>query len=322
MFTHMKQISNLASFMHIAIGDRKSFCKRAHLRKMAGIALDEYELLGDPRYRSYISSIDKALKNFEYTSEWADLISALGKLNKAISGTVGTVKTIRKMRSGDLFLEVSSSNQATILAKLQKLAHLDVTVSPHGSLKFSRGVISPADLLNVSSEEILENLQDRKVCGVRRITIRRNGQVLNTKHLILTFSMPDLPQYVKASYLRCPVREYIPNPLRCFYCQRYGHSKNVCRGQPTCSRCGEAGHDSNDRNKKEHCVNCKGEHPAYSRTCPSWKQEKEITTVKIKNKISYPEAQRVVSSRTPISGISYANVAKKKLSGLFYASHR
>jgi hypothetical protein len=30
----------------------------------------------------YVSAVDKALKNFEYTSEWADLISALGKLNK------------------------------------------------------------------------------------------------------------------------------------------------------------------------------------------------------------------------------------------------
>lgn len=49
---------------------------------MSGILLDEYELLGDARYRSYISAVDKALKNFEYTSEWADLISALGKLNK------------------------------------------------------------------------------------------------------------------------------------------------------------------------------------------------------------------------------------------------
>lgn len=51
---------------------------------MSGILLDEYELLGDARYRSYISAVDKALKNFEYTSEWADLISALGKLNKVI----------------------------------------------------------------------------------------------------------------------------------------------------------------------------------------------------------------------------------------------
>ncbi|GFX38934.1 uncharacterized protein TNCV_747131 [Trichonephila clavipes] len=113
------------------------------------------------------------------------------------------------------------------------------------------------------------------------------------------------------AYFRCPVREYIPNPLRCFNCQRYGHSKNVCLGQSTCPRCGEVGHDSNDYSKKERCVNCKGEHPACSRACPTWRQEKEITTVKIKNKISNPQARRVVSSRTPVPGVSYANVAKK-----------
>ncbi|GFW06934.1 uncharacterized protein TNCV_1539131 [Trichonephila clavipes] len=106
------------------------------------------------------------------------------------------------MRSGDLFLEVSSSNQATALIKLQKLAHLDVTtVAPHSTLNFSRGVISPADFLNVSTEEIKENMKAQKVCDVRRITIRRDGQVLNTKHLILTFSTPDLPQTVKMAYI-------------------------------------------------------------------------------------------------------------------------
>ncbi|XP_042903309.1 protein DOP1A isoform X2 [Parasteatoda tepidariorum] len=55
---------------------------------MSGIALEEYELLGDSRYRSYISAVDKALKSFEYTSEWADLISALAKLNKVLLSNV------------------------------------------------------------------------------------------------------------------------------------------------------------------------------------------------------------------------------------------
>lgn len=50
----------------------------------SGIAL-EFELMKQQKYRVYISNIDKALKNFEYSSEWADLISALGKLNKVIS---------------------------------------------------------------------------------------------------------------------------------------------------------------------------------------------------------------------------------------------
>ncbi|GFY31938.1 uncharacterized protein TNCV_2620751 [Trichonephila clavipes] len=235
-------------------------------------------------------------------------------IEKAITGSIGEVKSIRKMRSGDLFLEVSSSNQATALIKLRKLAHLDLTVAPHSTLNFSRGVISPADFLNVSTEEIKENMKAQKVCDVRRITIRRDGQVLNTKHLILTFSTPDLPQTVKMAYIRCPVRPYIPNPLRCFQCQRYGHSKNVCRGQPTCPRCGESGHDSVDCTKKEQCLNCKGDHPAYSRSCPTWIIEKEITSVKIKEKISYPEARRVVLSRTPVSGKSYASATRKSTS--------
>ncbi|GFV21111.1 uncharacterized protein TNCV_4267441 [Trichonephila clavipes] len=144
-------------------------------------------------------------------------------------------------------------------------------------------------------------MKAQKVCDVRRITIRRDGQVLNTKHLILTFSTPDLPQTVKMAYIRCPVRPYIPNPLRCFQFQRYGHSKNVCRGKLTCPRCGESGHDSADCTKKEQCLNCKGDHPAYSRSCPTWIIDKEITSVKIKEKISYPEARRVVLSRTPVS---------------------
>lgn len=44
--------------------------------------MEEYDLMKQAKYRGYMSNIDKALKNFEYTSEWADLIPALGKLNK------------------------------------------------------------------------------------------------------------------------------------------------------------------------------------------------------------------------------------------------
>ncbi|GFX46056.1 putative RNA-directed DNA polymerase from transposon X-element [Trichonephila clavipes] len=99
---------------------------------------------------------------------------------------------------------VASAKQSSALRTLRKMAHIDITVVPHNTLNYSRGVISAADLLNVSTEEIKENMVDQMVCEVRRITIRRDGQVLNTKHLILTFSTPELPQSVKAAYLHCP----------------------------------------------------------------------------------------------------------------------
>ena len=50
--------------------------------KMSMLTVEECELLTDSKYRSYITQVEKALRSFEYTSEWADLISALGKLNK------------------------------------------------------------------------------------------------------------------------------------------------------------------------------------------------------------------------------------------------
>lgn len=49
---------------------------------------EESELQNDYRYRSYASVIEKALRNFESSSEWADLISSLGKLNKALQSNL------------------------------------------------------------------------------------------------------------------------------------------------------------------------------------------------------------------------------------------
>uniref|UniRef100_A0A0P6J8V2 Protein dopey-2 n=1 Tax=Heterocephalus glaber TaxID=10181 RepID=A0A0P6J8V2_HETGA len=49
---------------------------------------EEQELLNDYRYKSYSSGIEKALRNFESSSEWADLISSLGKLNKALQSNL------------------------------------------------------------------------------------------------------------------------------------------------------------------------------------------------------------------------------------------
>ncbi|GFW74641.1 putative RNA-directed DNA polymerase from transposon X-element [Trichonephila clavipes] len=66
------------------------------------------------------------------------------------------------MRSGDLFLEVSSSKQATILLNLHKLAHLDVTVVAYGNLNFSRRVISPADFPNVPPKRYWRICEPRK----------------------------------------------------------------------------------------------------------------------------------------------------------------
>ena len=71
------------------------------------------------------------------------------------------------------------------------------------------------------------------------------------------------------------------------------------------------GQDSLDCNEKYSCVNCKGDHPSYSRNCQKWIKEKEIQTIRTKQNITYPEAKKIVESRTPTIGISYAAIASK-----------
>ncbi|GFT16242.1 probable RNA-directed DNA polymerase from transposon X-element [Trichonephila clavipes] len=118
---------------------------------------------------------------------------------------------------------------------------------------------------------------------------------------------PTLPQTIKAGYLNCKIRPYIPNPLRCFKCQRFGHSQTACRGQLTCSRCASVGHASSDCTLEQKCVNCSQPHSADSKLCPKWKIEKEIQTIKTNRNISYIEARKFL---TPQPSQTYAQVAK------------
>ncbi|GBN88415.1 hypothetical protein AVEN_170573-1 [Araneus ventricosus] len=178
-------------------------------------------------------------------------------VEKAITATVGDVKSTKKLRSGDLLVEVQSRKQSEQIVKLKTFSNIPVTVSQHASLNSSKGVVTCGELLNVTTEEILKELQSQGVSHVRRISIRRDGQLLNTKHLILTFDSAKLPEHIKAGYMRLSVRTYIPNPLRCFKCQRFGHSKTSCRGTLTCARCAEVGHESTDCTRAEKCVNSK-----------------------------------------------------------------
>ncbi|GFT85266.1 uncharacterized protein TNCV_497181 [Trichonephila clavipes] len=100
---------------------------------------------------------------------------------------------------------------------------------------------------------------------------------------------------------------HIPNPLRCFKCQRFGHSQTSCRGQLTCSRCASVGHASTDCSLEPKCVNCLQPHPSDSKICPKWKIEKQIQEIKTTKNISYPEARKLI---VPQLSQTYAQAAK------------
>ncbi|GFV29850.1 hypothetical protein TNCV_2083151 [Trichonephila clavipes] len=75
-----------------------------------------------------------------------------------------------------------------------------------------RGVLFPEpDLLTTSNLKSLKDFQIRCDSGQKNYN-KKNTTVFPTKHLILTFNSPNLPTSIKAGYLNCKIRPYIPNP--------------------------------------------------------------------------------------------------------------
>lgn len=91
-------------------------------------------------------------------------------------------------------------------------------------------MISESDILHVMEVEIVDNTKEQNFIEAKRIQIyRRDEQIpsneLPTKDIILLFNAPNLPKSTKAGYLSCSVQPYIRNPVRCFRCQRFVHSR-------------------------------------------------------------------------------------------------
>lgn len=74
MNTNNNSNNNINQLITNASGDRLAFYDFS----------DQELMSSDNKYKQYALAIDKALKSFEYTSEWADLVNALGKLNRVI----------------------------------------------------------------------------------------------------------------------------------------------------------------------------------------------------------------------------------------------
>ena len=235
-------------------------------------------------------------------------------VEKSILGRYGTVKQVKKLKDGSLLIEVEKSIQAQLILDTQTF--LDIEVDAHHSLNTSKGVIRDhhQDLKDMTDEDIRKELSTQGVLKVNRFILKKDGKEIKTNTLFLTFDFPKPPEKIKIGYYIANVQPYIPNPLRCFQCQKFGHSKRWCKNKPACWKCGCEGHDGSEcTSETTCCLNCKGDHYASSKSCPVWIQEKEIQRVKTVRCLSYGDARRIVippSSSSSPAAASYASAVK------------
>ena len=154
-----------------------------------------------------------------------------------------------------------------------------------------------------TEENILEYLKPQGVTHVNRFTIRKNHEIVNTNTLLLTFNSVVTPKTLKIFYQLIQVEMYVPNPLRCFNCQKFGHHENNCPADlgSVCEKCGTGNHDhlASQCRKPAKCVNCGENHMSRSSDCDVWKKEKEVMKIKVTQRLTYPEARKIYDQQKP-----------------------
>lgn len=83
---------------------------------------------------------------------------------------------------------------------------------------------------------------------------------------IIIFNTPQIPTSIRIGYEINKVEQSIPNPLRCYKSQKFGHHEDVWRGVHICKRCGgrSPDHNQNKCSKNHNCAKCKQDHPTYA----------------------------------------------------------
>ena len=218
-------------------------------------------------------------------------------IQKVISSNIAP-KTVKTLKNKTLLVEVEKEKHANFLLGMNTFHNLQIRAYPHKNLNTSKGVVRSKDLSVCTIEEIKKELNNQGIIDVRRISIKKENQTILTNTYIMQFDRPTIPKEIKIGYNIEKVEPFIPNPLRCFKCQKFGHHEDACNGRAVCGRCGrrDPDHTANECRLDCRCANCGEDHPAYARACKTWKKEKEIMAIKHTKNISFPEARKMVDS--------------------------
>lgn len=229
-------------------------------------------------------------------------------VGKSMEDLVGEIESTTTENNGTKYvLRVRDAGQAKKLLNMKALFDgTAVTVELHPVLNKRRCVISCREIINETDDELLKWMAKDGVVGVKRFTRMQDGVRVNTPTITLTINGTAVPEHIKVGPLRIKTRIYIPDPMICYRCFEYGHSKFRCKSVARCRNCSKAHDLESECGAAPFCLHCQGQHGPASRTCPVYVTEKEITRLRFTKGITYQEAMKQVKA----GGGSYAAVSQ------------
>ena len=260
-------------------------------RELEGSSSEEERVVRRKVVREEFKVILK-LKNEEEKDKISPIV-----VSREIKKKIGDVEMVKILRDGNLLVickDIEQKNKALNVESICKRTVLEKKIM--GENKKIRGVIYGIPL-DEDLDKIKRSVVGAKVNNLKRLSKTVNGERVGSLSILIAFEDEELPKNIKIGYLNFQVRPYVPPPLRCFKCQRYGHIAAVCKGRQRCPKCGEDHKLEECKEEQEKCCNCGGNHRVTFRGCEVRKRAKEIVQIKTTKNISYAEAVKNVKEQ-------------------------
>ena len=230
--------------------------------------------------------------------------------------------SFRSVNRKEWLVETTTRIQSETFQSLDSLNGIKVTVQRHDKLNSIEGtVILPHnnDFDGLPDEKILLESLKLRYPNVENIKVyeipskRQTGNKLRVARI--KFEGHILPSNIKIEGQKRELLPYIPKPLQCKNCSKYGHTESKCRNPAACAFCGSEKHKTTWDCGIQKCLNCGQDHHARSKICPFYIYNTELKLLVSRTGMSIQEAKLELKSKgflDPARNPTYRDAARAK----------
>ena len=221
-------------------------------------------------------------------------------------------------------IETTTRNQSAAFLEITKLGNYNVTFEEEEYLNSIEGTVILSPKYEEDgiprNQEIEENLKLRgyNIRKVQVYEIPSRKFHKSMKIAKITFEGQTLPRNIKIEGMNKEVRPYVPKPLQCNKCSRYGHLTKHCRNEEICAFCSSSSHTTKWNCCEEpKCINCNNNHHARSKQCDFYNYNVELQLLLNRSILDIKAAKKELAIRgikDPSRNASYRKLVKKNSS--------